>query len=424
MAFSFGGAPAQPAASSSFSFGGASTQNNQSATGTGTSLFGNNNTSTLGQSTGGGLFGAKPAATTGATGGGLFGSSQQPAQPASSSLFGAPAAQQNQQPQQSGGLFGSTLGNNSTSLFGPQQQQQQQQPQQQQQQQQQPLQQSTLNSSTLGILGPSQNQNRSSLFASVSGSSVPKKRTLQERLQKIASGVIDPAQSELRSYVYYAAPASNGQEHQWPGDQYISKQLFDEAQRHNPNRSALLPIQLKGYEAMKQRVEIQVKHQADQRTYFDALQGQLNSAYQEITQSLSLSQDKLAAQSARVFSLLVKYVADFALLVRTVKGSDLTRQEEETYKLLKEVLKAYEITGNGGRMEGKLAEFWACILRLKQVVDSGYASNGKFDWSLESEQDLLRIFKEQGKALTALRNVAQDQKFDVDTLEKGLPLVV
>jgi hypothetical protein len=113
MAFSFGGAPAQPAASSSFSFGGASTQNNQSATGTGTSLLGNNNTSTLGQSTGGGLFGAKPAATTGATGGGLFGSSQQPAQPASSSLFGAPAAQQNQQPQQSGGLFGSTLGNNS-----------------------------------------------------------------------------------------------------------------------------------------------------------------------------------------------------------------------------------------------------------------------------------------------------------------------
>ena len=224
---------------------------------------------------------------------------------------------------------------------------------------------------------------------------------------------------------------------------------------------------MKGYEAMKQRVEIQIKHQADQRTYFDAslsqsrspgsmltlsfyqpqaLQGQLNAAYQEITQSLSLSQDKLAAQSARVFSLLVKYVADFALLVRNVKGSDLSRQEEETYRLLKEVLKAYEIAGNGGRMEGKLAEFWACILRLKQVVDTGYAANGKFDWSLSTEQDLLRvsgrnaicrqnchthrldcylwqIFKEQGKALTALRNVAQDQKFDVETLEKGLPLV-
>lgn len=96
-------------------------------------------------------------------------------------------------------------------------------------------------------------------------------------------------------------------------------------------------------------------------------------------------------------------------------------------------------------MEGKLAEFWACILRLKQVVDNGYAANGKFDWSMESEQELLRvcsetvpskvfavqelilmtaqIFKEQGKALTALRNVAQDQKFDVETLEKGLPLV-
>jgi hypothetical protein len=113
MAFSFGGAPAQPAASSSFSFGGgASTQNNQPAAGTGNSLFGNN-TGALGQSTGGGLFGAKSAAPAAVTGGGLFGSVQQAAQPTSSSLFGAPAAQQNQQPQQSGGLFGSTLGNNS-----------------------------------------------------------------------------------------------------------------------------------------------------------------------------------------------------------------------------------------------------------------------------------------------------------------------
>jgi hypothetical protein len=91
----------------------------------------------------------------------------------------------------------------------------------------------------------------------------------------------------------------------------------------------------------------------------------------------------------------VKYVADFALLVRNVKGSDLTRQEEETYRLLKEVLKAYEVAGNGGRMEGKLAEFWACILRLKQVVDTGYATNGKFDWSLSTEQDLLRVSGEK-----------------------------
>ena len=35
-------------------------------------------------------------------------------------------------------------------------------------------------------------------------------------------------------------------------------------------RCSLLPIQMKGYEAMKQRVETQIKHQGDQRTYFDA----------------------------------------------------------------------------------------------------------------------------------------------------------
>ena len=114
MSFSFGGPPAQPAASSSFSFGGASTQNNQPATGTGSSLFGTS-TGGLGQSTGGGLFGTKPAVPATGTGSGLFGSAQQPAQP-TTSLFGAPAAQQNQQPQQSGGLFGSALGNNSVGL--------------------------------------------------------------------------------------------------------------------------------------------------------------------------------------------------------------------------------------------------------------------------------------------------------------------
>jgi hypothetical protein len=139
-------------------------------------------------------------------------------------------------------------------------------------------------------------------------------------------------------------------------------------------------------------------------------------------------------------------VSDFTLLVRTVKGSDMARQEEETYKLLKDVVKTYEVAGNGGRMEGRLAEFWAAILRLKQVVEQGYSTNGRFDWSIESEQELLRvspfetdwtacssaehgsihvqIFKEQGKALTALRNVAQDQKFDVKTLEEGFPLVI
>ena len=37
-----------------------------------------------------------------------------------------------------------------------------------------------------------------------------------------------------------------------------------------PSRRSLLPIQMKGYEAMKQRVETQIKHQGDQRTYFDA----------------------------------------------------------------------------------------------------------------------------------------------------------
>jgi hypothetical protein len=199
MAFSFGTTTTQPAASGSFSFGNTTQQNNQPAA-TGGSLFGSTNNASTNQPAGGSLFGSKPAAPLG---GSLFGAPQASTQP-STSLFGQTPAQQNQ-PQPSTGLFGSTLGTNNVqgqnqtgSLFGIQSQSQQQQPQQQQQQQQQSLQQSTLNSSTLGIFGPSSNQQRGSLFASVSGSAVPKKKTLQERLQKVAFGVIDPAQSELR----------------------------------------------------------------------------------------------------------------------------------------------------------------------------------------------------------------------------------
>lgn len=142
---------------------------------------------------------------------------------------------------------------------------------------------------------------------------------------------------------------------------------------------------------MKKRVEIQLKHQVDQRTYIDSLQSQMTSAYREITQTLTLSQDKLQAQSSRIFSLLIKYVSDFAIMVRTIKGSDLTRQEEETWKLLKDVVKAYEAAGNGGRMEGRLAEFWAFILKLKQVVDGGYQSGGRFDWNAVSELELSNV---------------------------------
>lgn len=432
MVFSFGTSTAQPAASTSFGVSGQNTQPQS------TGLFG----STTGtQPTGTSLFGTKQPAATGTS---LFGQpAGQQAQPPTTSLFGSTPQQPAQQTQTSS-LFGNTQPSNQqqTSLFGSTNQQNQTQTQptsglfggasttqnqapslfgtqsQAQPQQQQPI---GLSSSTLGILGPSALQNRRHLLADVP-SSFPKKRTLQERLQKVASGVIDQSQTELRSYVYHSLMAPNGQEHQWPGDKYISRELFEEAQRHNPSRSGLLPIEIKGYEAMKQRVDIQVKHETEQRSYFDALQGQLTGAYQEITQTLTLSQDSLSNQSSRVFSLLIGYVSAFASLVRTVKGSDLTKQEEDTYKLLKDVIKAYDIAGNGGRMEGRLAEFWACILRLKQIVDHGYAANGRFDWTFANEQELLKIFKEQGKALTVLRNVAQDQKFDVETLEKGLPL--
>jgi hypothetical protein len=332
-----------------------STNANQAASGTTTSLFGNaglQNAAPAAGTTGTSLFGgfggnqqqqqqqqqpgqapgAAPsfgglgAGTTGSTS--LFGANNGGGQnmtgAGTTSLFGQPAQQQQQQQQPSSGLNTSLFGNN--------------------QSQQQPLQNglgsSLLNTSTFGN-NPNNNNNTnntgmgSSLFGNgsmlggnaVNGGAAAnvagRKRTLQERLQLAAQGVIKGQDGyKLRvsihpmdrtiytahhcspclatqAYVYNAVPVQQpGQlEHVWPGPQHMPLELFNDAQRHNPDRkkyesclilvlqrvpnqtlgllSSLLPVELKGNEDLQQRVQIQNNTREHQKPYIDVSLGRI-----------------------------------------------------------------------------------------------------------------------------------------------------
>lgn len=237
MAFSFGAPAATPAPATSTSlFGGFGTQpaaqNPSAPAATGTSLFGSVAPTNTG--TGAGLFGSSAANTGTGTGASLFGNTANNAT-AGTSLFGGLGNQQPQQQQQQQqgqgqqqgqpGTFGAGTGTGTGSLFGnsnaqssslfSQPSQQQQQPsttsslfgQPQQQQQQQTLGTSLLNTTnnTLGtsLFGTASTQQSTARAPPVTRS----KRTLQERLQIAAQGVI-PSQEGYKLRVSPPLPHS------------------------------------------------------------------------------------------------------------------------------------------------------------------------------------------------------------------------
>lgn len=54
-------------------------------------------------------------------------------------------------------------------------------------------------------------------------------------------------------------------------------------------------------------------------------------------------------------------------------------------------------------MEGRLAELYAGILRLKQVVDRGYEKSGRFEWDTLTEQELERVSTDKTCCAVVLR---------------------
>lgn len=191
MAFSFGAPASTPAPTSLFGgFQNAQPATTTAAPTTTPSLFGSTGTPAAGTGTGGGLFGAS-SNTTGNAGTGMFGNAN-----AAGSLFGQQQQQQQQQqpqqqPQQqqqqpsnaTGSLFGNT--NTNTSLFP------------------QPTQQPT----TLFTQQPSLLGNNS-VFGNAPQQQqrvTRSKKTLQERLQVVAQGVI-PSQEGYKLRVRLPPP--------------------------------------------------------------------------------------------------------------------------------------------------------------------------------------------------------------------------
>ncbi|GHJ88806.1 hypothetical protein NliqN6_5208 [Naganishia liquefaciens] len=431
----FGNKPATtaPATETTSLFGGASSTPAAApvASGTGTGLFGNTTTGTGTTGTTGttgstSLFGSTTNNTT--TGTSLFGGlnqqpsqqngQQQPGQTTSTFGTGTGSLFGNTNNQASTSLFGQPAQPAQSSLFGNNNQQQIQQ--QQQQQQQQPL--------------GANNNLGSSLFGNASVQqpraqpATRSKRTLQERLQLAAQGII-PSQDgfKLRAYVYNAVPVAQGaQEHTWLGPQHMPLDLFNDAQRHNPDRKNLLPMQLRGNEDLQQRVQVQNTTREQQKPYIDALTKQITLAYQDITSTLTTTYSTSYARLSTFQSQLIRYVAAFITLSRLIRHTDLSESEERSFALLRDVERAYDAAGNGaGRMEGRLGEFWAVVARFRTVWESGgLRTAGRFDWDAWAEQELTKIFRDQGKALQAMTNIIKDEKFDVKTIQDGFSKVL
>lgn len=118
--------------------------------------------------------------------------------------------------------------------------------------------------------------------------------------------------------------------------------------------------------------------------------------------------------------------------------------------MLRDIERAYDAAGNGGRMDGRLGEFWAVIARFRVAFENGgLRSGGRFDWDAWAEQELtkvshpsrlfyrirslytdsttnafLQIFRDQGKALQAMTGIVRDEKFDIKTIEDGFSKVL
>jgi hypothetical protein len=60
--------------------------------------------------------------------------------------------------------------------------------------------------------------------------------------------------------------------------------------------------------------------------------------------------------------------------------------------MLRDIERAYDAAGNGGRMDGRLGEFWAVIARFRVAFENGgLRSGGRFDWDAWAEQELTKV---------------------------------
>lgn len=352
--------------------GGLFGSNNPSSTTTG-GLFGGssqNNANTA--STGGGLFGSKPAAPSG----GLFGS-QQTSQAPSGGLFGASS----NTAQPTGGLFGSSTNNSNTkSLFGASQQQQQ-----------------PGNASSGGLFAQNNTNNAQPSFGWNSNAQQPGNQQPSTSTLNLGNNALSltsaPATSQGSASISNTyTPAINDQiikiKEQWdpnspkgllrthfynkvsdneahllsnqqrPANE--SPEEWDTAMSSRPSAQHY-PVKITSFTEVAQRIEVQLDHVVKSRVLLNAInekQAQLSSKH-DLDNTTRILQAK--ARHTKLSRRLLRLATILAIL--KLKGYPLLPEEEEISKQF-EMLNSKLNDPNGSL--GKLNDVFARLAILKE----------------------------------------------------------
>lgn len=359
----FGAKPAAPSTTGGGGLFGSNTNatSTPAAPTTGGGLFGSNNSNAqTGSTTGGGLFGSNNNTTTStqpSTGGGLFGSSNTSAQPTSGGLFGSNTnTNTNTNNTSSGGLFGNTQNN-----------------QQQQQQQQQPATTSSqLSQPSFAWSQPSSSQQNNTLqqqqplsFAS-NTSQDPRVNsnyaiTIQEQLSKVKNSW-DPTsqQTALKTFFYNTVPENQSALYTKPANE---NEEWDKAYAKKPSNNSI-PVRAVGFGDLQKRSQTQINHVAQARVILQQIseKNKMLSDKHDLDTASRIIAAK--AKHSRISKRILRLVSTLAVLKS--KGYQLSPNEEKLIQTFQELLnKSQDPSGLG-----KSNELWARLAVLKEKAKS------------------------------------------------------
>ncbi|CAK4033859.1 Nucleoporin NUP57 [Lecanosticta acicola] len=344
----------------------------QTGTSTGGGLFGTGATQNTQANTGGGLFGSSTAQSTQRnTGGGLFGG-QSNTGGALGGLLGNQNAS-NTQNQSSNSAFGGT------SMFGTQTQAQ---PpfsnttanSESQQQQQQPLSSSMFHPHTVSVgqSGHTMTQAQLQKLQFSGMSTTPNEKRVAEQIRTVYlkwDPNIQPTTTVLKTWLYNTAPKEYAPFF-YPNEQNGEDQAsWEEALSRKPEpvvvdgkeiNSTWVPVLVKGFEGLNQRVKMQHQIVQEMRTRLHEMNNSLTTIMdahqQRITVKIAAAKRQHQVLSQRVLKLAVK------VQVLRNRGYALDTAEENLRKTLMSLEKQVMDPGFVGRED----EVWARMLSLRE----------------------------------------------------------
>ncbi|AMD20707.1 HDL037Wp [Eremothecium sinecaudum] len=410
------------------------------------SLFGQNNTGSMNTNIGG-FFGQNNSGTSGQTGGlfgqnnsggsSLFGQKPPAANaPSTGGLFGQPSSTlqqpQQQQQQQQNSLFTPTVKTTQPSFAWSQQptsqlnglqgqQQTEQKPQQLQQNQQQAL-----------LYDPrhlSQQQQQQQQH-----SNYPQQ--IQEQIMKcMESWNPNNQRSKLRTFVYNKCNETEAILYSKPAN--VTQEDWDKALINKPNAN-VIPIEIKGFEDLNQRHNLQRDHVAQARIILSQILEKLTNVSQKHELDTATRILKAQSRNSNIQNRIMKLATQIAILKS--KGLPLSVQEENLVVEFKKLLDS----SNDPAGLGKNNELWARLAVLKEraktlsnqldstlvvIAENGGASASTGDANDENQIDgeERRIDEEVVNRVNKIADILMNQQRGLiylhDVLEKDTQVV-